>query len=296
MAEIKEIREHIKSVGETLKITNAMYLISSSSLRQAKKRLDQSRPYFERIKYTIADILYHSPKVHHKYFDQRQELKPEERKVGCIVVTGDKGLAGAYNHNVLKLAQEFLAEKTDPILYVIGQAGRAWFAGQGVKLDGEFEYTAQNPTMTRAREIGQLFLELFSEHKLDEVWIIYTRMVSPLHVEPTSMKLLPLHRDLFSWERPATELYNKRMRYIPSEEAVMDRLVPSYLYGTLFGALVESFCSEQDCRMMAMSASSDNARKMLQELNLTYNRARQAAITQEITEITSAAAALGDQG
>lgn len=291
MAEIKEIREHIKSVGETLKITNAMYLISSSSLRQAKKRLDQSRPYFERIKFTISDILHHSSRVHHEYFDQRQELKPEERKIGYIVVTGDKGLAGAYNHNVLKLAEKYLAQKSDPILYVIGQTGRAWFESQGLPMDGEFDYTAQNPTMTRAREIGELFLELFRQGKLDEVWIIYTRMVNPLLMEPTATKLLPLHRDLFPWQRPEDERYTERVRYIPSEQAVMERLVPSYLKGMLFGALVESFCSEQNCRMMAMSASSDNARKMLQDLNLTYNRARQAAITQEITEVTGGAAA-----
>lgn len=291
MAGIKEVRDHIKSVEETLKITNAMYLISSSSLRKARKQLDDTRPYFEKIWATISDILHHSPDIQHTYFDQREHQPAGQRKVGYIVVTGDKGLAGAYNHNVLKLAEESMCSHCSPTLFVIGQMGRAYFTGKGVPIDGEFMYTAQNPTMARAREIGDTFLDLFRRGHIDEVWIVYTKMVNALKLEPTCTKLLPLERDLFPWQKRPSEHYTETVAYLPSETVVMDQIVPGYLKGMIFGALVESYCSEQTARMTAMDASTENARALLKDLELTYNRARQSAITQEITEIVGGAQA-----
>ena len=290
MAGIKEVRDHIKSVEETLKITNAMYLISSSSLRKARRQLEDSRPYFEKISITISDILHHSPDIHHPYFDQRSDKPQGTRKVGYIVVTGDKGLAGAYNHNVLKLAEQAMCAQCSPTLFVIGQMGRAYFAGKGVPIDGEFLYTAQNPTMARAREIGNTFLDLFRRGHIDEVWIVYTHMVNPLRLEPVCTKLLPLERDLFPWQKRPSEHYAETVTYVPSESVVLDQIVPGYLKGMIFGALVESYCSEQNARMTAMDSATDNAKKLLKDLNLTYNRARQSAITQEITEIVGGAA------
>lgn len=289
MVATKEVRNHIKSVQETLKITNAMYLIASSGLRKAKKQLDDATPYFGKISSTIADILYHSPKVKHSYFDQRLEIEHKDRKVGYIVITGDKGLAGAYNHNVLKLAEQELSKVANPTLFLIGQAGQIWFAHRNIDVDGEFMYTAQNPTVTRAKEIGDVFLALFQQRYLDEVWIIYTKMVNHLVMEPQSIKLLPLERDRFPLDKVPAGRYIETVKYVPSEQAVMDNLVPAYLKGMIFGALVESFCSEQNSRMAAMDAASQNAKKMLKNLNLTYNRIRQAAITQEVTEVIGGA-------
>lgn len=292
MAGMKEVRDHIKSVEETLKITNAMYLIASSSLRKARKQLEDTLPYFEKISSTISDILHHSPDIHHAYFDQRADKAG--RQVGYIVITGDKGLAGAYNHNVLKLAEESMCAQRAPTLFVIGQMGRAYFSGKGIPIDGEFLYTAQDPTMARAREIGNTFVDLFLNGQLDEVWIVYTKMVNPLRLEPVCTKLLPLERDLFPWQRRPSEHYTKTVAYLPSESVVLDQIVPGYLKGMIFGALVESYCSEQNARMTAMDSATENARKLLKDLNLTYNRARQSAITQEISEIVGGAAA-GDQ-
>lgn len=292
MAGMKEVRDHIKSVEETLKITNAMYLIASSSLRKARKQLEDTLPYFEKISSTISDILHHSPDIHHAYFDQRADRAG--RQVGYIVITGDKGLAGAYNHNVLKLAEKSMCAQCAPTLFVIGQMGRAYFSGKGIPIDGEFLYTAQDPTMARAREIGNTFVDLFLNGQLDEVWIVYTKMVNPLRLEPVCTKLLPLERDLFPWQRRPSEHYTKTVAYLPSESVVLDQIVPGYLKGMIFGALVESYCSEQNARMTAMDSATENARKLLKDLNLTYNRARQSAITQEISEIVGGAAA-GDQ-
>ena len=292
MAGMKEVRDHIKSVEETLKITNAMYLIASSSLRKARKQLEDTLPYFEKISSTISDILHHSPDIHHAYVDQR--AAKAGRQVGYIVITGDKGLAGAYNHNVLKLAEESMCAQRAPTLFVIGQMGRAYFSGKEIPIDGEFLYTAQDPTMARAREIGNTFVDLFLNGQLDEVWIVYTKMVNPLRLEPVCTKLLPLERDLFPWQRRPSEHYTNTVAYLPSESVVLDQIVPGYLKGMIFGALVESYCSEQNARMTAMDSATDNAKKLLKDLNLTYNRARQSAITQEISEIVGGAAA-GDQ-
>ena len=292
MAGMKEVRDHIKSVEETLKITNAMYLIASSSLRKARKQLEDTLPYFEKISSTISDILHHSPDIHHAYFDQRADKAG--RQVGYIVITGDKGLAGAYNHNVLKLAEESMCDQRAPTLFVIGQMGRAYFSGKGIPIDGEFLYTAQDPTMARAREIGNTFVDRFLNGQLDEVWIVYTKMVNPLRLEPVCTKLLPLERDLFPWQRRPSEHYTKTVAYLPSESVVLDQIVPGYLKGMIFGALVESYCSEQNARMTAMDSATENAKKLLKDLNLTYNRARQSAITQEISEIVGGVAA-GDQ-
>ena len=190
MAGIKEIRTRIDSVQQTLKITNAMYLISSSKLRKARQQLNNVQPYFLKISSTIADILHHSPEIEHIYFDKRPEVK--RRKSGYIVITGDKGLAGAYNHNVLRLAEKHLAQEDDPTLFLIGQMGRAYFAERDIRVDGEFMFTVQDPTIARARDIADIFIRLFREGQLDDVYVVYTEMVTPMRLEPRVQKLLPL--------------------------------------------------------------------------------------------------------
>ena len=293
MESIKEIRTHIDSVQQTLKITNAMYLISSSKLRKARRQLNDVQPYFEKITRTISDILHRTEGVEHIYFDTRPG---RPHKVGYIVITGDKGLAGAYNHNVLRLVDERLQHESDPTLFLIGQAGRNYFHHRGVSVDGEFMYTAQDPTVYRAREIGDTFIELFRKGHLDEVYVVYTEMVSPMAMEPKIIKLLPLDREAFPWtpRRSADGSERHVVTYVPSPNHVLNHIVPSYLKGLLFGALVESFCSEQNARMTAMDTATDNARSLLKELSLHYNRARQSAITQEITEIVGGSQNTGD--
>lgn len=286
MAGLKEIRTHIESVEQTLKITNAMYLISSSKLRKARQQLNNVQPYFKKITATIADILYHSPEMNHIYLDKRENVAPH--KIGYIVITGDKGLAGAYNHNIVRLAEERLKQTEQPLLFMIGQVGRAYFVERGVPMDGEFLYTAQDPTVRRARDIADQIITMYRKGELDEVYIIYTEMVTPMKLEPKVQKLLPLDKDSFTWEpRPAEKnsAYRQTVTYVPSANQVLGHVVPGYVQGVIFGALVESFCSEQNARMMAMDSSTSNARDMLKDLSLRYNRARQAAITQEITEI-----------
>ena len=293
MASITEIRNRIKSVEQTLKITNAMYLISSAKVKKARKQLSEVEPYFDRLAKTVLDIFRHSPDLKHRYIDGHNKPE-EERKTGFVVITGDKGLAGAYNHNVLRLAESYLSRKKDPTLFLIGQMGRHYFEKKNIPIDGEFMYTAQDPTMERAREITDTLIDLYERGVLDEIYLVFTHSYSAVRMEPEIIKLLPLDRAMLSARRGLSEAdqYRDVVRYEPSKEAVLDVLVPGVLKGYMFAALVESFCSEQNARMTAMDTASDSAKEMLSSLSLEFNRARQGAITQEITEIAGGAAAL----
>ena len=293
MASITEIRSRMRSVEQTLKITNAMYLISSAKVKKARKQLSEVAPYFDRLAKTILDIFRHSPDLQHRYIEGHEKPK-EERKTGFVVITGDKGLAGAYNHNVLKLAESYLARKKDPTLFLIGQMGRHYFEKKNISIDGEFMYTAQDPTLERAREIVDTLVGLFEQGALDDIYLVFTHTYSAMRMEPEIIKLLPLDRAMLSARRGLSEAdqYRDVVRYEPSKEAVLDVLVPGVLKGYMFAALVESFCSEQNARMTAMDTASDSAKEMLSSLSLEFNRARQGAITQEITEIAGGAAAL----
>lgn len=293
MASITEIRSRMRSVEQTLKITNAMYLISSAKVKKARKQLSEVEPYFDRLAKTILDIFRHSPDLQHRYIEGHEKPK-EERKTGFVVITGDKGLAGAYNHNVLKLAESYLARKKDPTLFLIGQMGRHYFEKKHISIDGEFMYTAQDPTLERAREIVDTLVGLFEQGALDDIYLVFTHTYSAMRMEPEIIKLFPLDRAMLSARRGLSEAdqYRDVVRYEPSKEAVLDVLVPGVLKGYMFAALVESFCSEQNARMTAMDTASDSAKEMLSSLSLEFNRARQGAITQEITEIAGGAAAL----
>lgn len=296
MAGITEIRSRMRSIEQTLKITNAMYLISSAKVKKARKQLAEVEPYFDRLARTVLDIFRHSPDLKHRYIEGHHKPK-DECRTGFVVITGDKGLAGAYNHNVLKLAEEYLGHKKDPTLFLIGQMGRHYFEKKNITIDGEFMYTAQDPNLERAREISETLLDLYEQNVLDEVYLVFTHSFSAMRMEPEIIKLLPLDRAMLSARRGLSEAdrYRDVVRYEPSPEAVLDVLVPGVLKGYLFAALVESFCSEQNSRMTAMDSASDSARDMLKRLSLEFNRARQGAITQEITEIAAGATALEQQ-
>lgn len=296
MAGITEIRGRMRSIQQTLKITNAMYLISSAKVKKARKQLQEVEPYFDRLAKTILDIFRHSPQLQHRYIEGHHKPK-EERKTGFVVFTGDKGLAGAYNHNVLKLAESYLARKQDSTLFLIGQMGRHYFEKKNIPIDAEFMYTAQDPTLDRAQDICDTLVDLYERGALDEIYLVFTHSYSAMRMEPEIIKLLPLDRAMLSARRGLSEAdqYRDVVRYEPSPEAVLDVLVPGVIRGYIFAALVESFCSEQSSRMSAMDSASESARDMLKTLSLEFNRARQGAITQEITEIAGGAEALNQQ-
>ena len=288
MANTREIQSRMKSIQDTMKITNAMYTISSSKLKKARKNLADTEPYFYSLQQMISRILRHLPDIDNEYFDTRPEIKPEDRKIGYIVISADKGLAGAYNHNVFKLVEEQLSKGGNHMLFVVGDLGRQYFEKKGMKVETDFRYTVQNPNMSRARIIRDKILDYYLSGTLDEVYIIYTRMINAMKMEAEIESLLPLKR--LSFPVPAG-VPMEEITLKPSADAVISSIVPNYLAGYIYGGLVESYSSEQNSRMMAMQAATDSAKQMLSELSIVYNRARQAAITQEITEVISGAKA-----
>ena len=179
MANAKEIQTRMKSIQDTMKITNAMYMISSSKMQKAKKILQDTEPYFYNMQAAIARILRHMPDIQHPFFSERHLVPKDERKVGTIVITGDKGMAGAYNHNVQKMTEDFMEEVPGHHkLYVLGMVGRQCFGKRDVDMDGGFHYTVQKPTMHRARLITEEIVRAFLERELDEIHIVYTRIIS----------------------------------------------------------------------------------------------------------------------
>ena len=292
MANAREIQSRIKSVQDTMKITNAMYMISSSKMKKAKKVLEDTEPYFYNMQAAIARILRHIPDIQHPFFSVRHLVPQQERKTGIIVVTGDKGMAGAYNHNITKLTDEFM-EKTPGYhkLYVLGMVGRQYYEKKSADVDGSFRYTVQKPTMHRARLISEEIVRAFLDRELDEVHIIYTQMQNAAVMEPVDMQLLPLKKASFSPAQIPVGAPQEEIEMFPSADVVLDTMIPNYLTGVIYGCLVEAYASENNARMTAMQSSTDSAKKMLQDLSIQFNRARQAAITQEIPEVISGAKA-----
>ena len=291
MANIREIQSRINSVRDTMKITNAMYMISSSKMTQAKKKLMETEPYFYALQGEISRILRHLPELTHPFFDQREKIPEEERKIGSIVITADKGLAGAYNHNVVKLEEEILARPGVHKLYIVGELGRHYFAKRNVEIDTHFQYTVQKPTMHRARDISGVLLDQFMAGELDEIYVVYTRMENSVQSNAEVMKLLPLERSSFNEMKMPLNMYREAIELYPSVEAVLDSIVPNYVTGMIYGSLVEAYASEHNARMMAMKSATDSAESLIHDLSIVYNRARQAAITQEITEVCAGARA-----
>ena len=290
MSSAREIKLRMDSIRQTRKITNAMYLISSAKMRKAKQEWDQTRPYFLALKGEVKRIFRTSGHVASRYLYPDEGQPPLNGTYGCLVITADKGLAGAYNQNALREAQRMLADHPDTQLFVVGEYGRQYFQHHGIPIERSFLYTAQNPTMQRAREIAAELLDRFDRGELQKIFVIYTDLKNGLSESVNAVRLLPFHRDTF--KAPADEKrVTEPFEFYPSVTEVLDNLVTSYASGFIYSALIDSFCSEQSARMRAMDAANRNADDMLVELMLAYNRVRQAAITQEITEVSAGAKA-----
>ena len=307
MANANEIQNRIKSIQDTMKITKAMYMMSSMKLRKTKQKLEDTEPYFYGLQEQIAEILYHFPDMKHMYFDNRLEDEKEiVKKKGIVVITGDKGMAGAYNHNALKEVEHLCTEIENAKLFVVGELGRQYLKGQGYSVEEDFRFSANNPSMHRARVMTEYLVDLYKKEQLDEVYVVYTRMVNSMKEEVDVQQLMPLkthqfivqeklansQKGLGNFDKEAADEADNWFLIYPSPKKVLEKLVYNYITGFLYGALVEGSASEENARMLAMQAATDNAQAMLRELSIEYNRVRQAAITQEITEVVGGAKAL----
>jgi len=282
-AGMQDIKRRIRSVDSTKQITKAMELVSSAKLRRARQRVEENRPYFEKIEETIQGILPHTRELKNSYIDQR-----EVKKTGYIVITGDRGLCGGYNTNAIKKALNHMEDREVSVI-AIGQKGVNFFRKKGYDLDGEFVSISEKPMFSDAKSIGKLAMELYQNEMIDEVNLVYTEFVSTINHKPRLIKLLPLDQKEIPEEME--EERDEVMTYEPSAEEVLEYLIPKYVESMIYGALIDASASEQGARRVAMESATDNAEEMIDDLNLKYNRARQASITQEISEIVGGAEA-----
>lgn len=288
MASAKELKDRIKAVQETKKITNAMYLISSTKLRRARVDLAHTRPYFDALRGEISRILRVDESFQSRYFCDADGALPKDGARGILAITADKGLAGAYNLNVIREAERLYQEHPDAQIFVVGEVGRRYFTAH--KYPMFFFPGANSPSMDAAREIAETLLDCYDSGALGELLVIYTDMKNSLTSTALTHRLLPLERQRFE-ANASGAARETEPEFVPSVDEVVRGVMRSYLSGFLYSALLDSFCSEQNARVTAMDSANMNAQELLGDLSLQLNRTRQSAITQEITEISAGAQA-----
>ena len=278
-AGIKEIKTRINSVNSTKQVTKAMELVASSKMRRAKDRALNARPYFGTMYDTVKDIATNTRGVRNVFLKQR------EVKNRCyIVVAGDRGLAGGYNSNIMKLTLSHMDGKQEKLM-TIGKKSTEFFSKRGYDILKSTE-SVEKCDYDEAIAFANEAMELYKKGEIDEVYMVYTEFVSPLTQRPKLLKVLPLAFDKEeNNESKEQTAKGARVQYLPSAEVVLGHIIPKYVSGIVYDGVIESFASEQAARRTAMSSATDNADEMLSNLELSYNRARQSAVTQEITEI-----------
>jgi F-type H+-transporting ATPase subunit gamma len=273
-----EIRNHIKSIKQTVKISNVQKLIAGAQIVKARKTLEQSQVFHDRIQSVVALILGEC-ETKSRYLDRGAEIK----KRGLLVISADRGLAGGYNHNIMQLAAKTMAEKPVTKLLVAGLAGFRKYARTNLPLDKDFMYSVKSPTIFEAREIAERMSAMYDSGEVDCFDVVYTNFRFAGHMVPTLDRVFPIAPETFG------ESIVRYPEYEPSPDAVLDVLIPRYIKGFIFGCLVQAWMCELNSRVSAMESAIKNGNEMLGKLSLQYNRARQGAITQEITEIVAGA-------
>lgn len=278
---IREIKRQIKSIQNTRQITKAMEMVASAKLRKAQEKAQASRPYVEKLKEVVTSIAVGTQGVTHPMLVSRPV-----KKTAYIVITSDAGLVGGYNANILRKVSELIASrhtsKSDYGLFVMGRKGRDYFKRRDLPVVEEVTELSDTPKFADIKSLAYAAVQSFEQEEYDEVYICYNRFINAITQVPVVDRLLPFDTIESDGAKPSCE-------YEPSAEGVLEVLLPKYAETLIFGALLEGKASELGAKMTAMGNATKNASKMIGELTLTYNRARQAAITQEITEIVAGA-------
>jgi F-type H+-transporting ATPase subunit gamma len=284
LATVSDIKRRIRSVKSTQQITKAMKMVAAAKLRRTQGAVVAARPYSAKLKEVLSRLVASSPDLK----DPLLEIR-EPKKVGFVVVSANKGLSGGYNANIIKKAVVSMAHHRDQEIGVlaVGKKARDFFRRRNYQVEGEFLSISDVPTIDEAKELANTVRTFYTEGIYDEVYIVYTEFINAIQQRPNLKKLLPI-------ETPQEETVGE-LDYIfdPSPQVVLNQLLPLYLTNQIFSALMEAKASEHGATMTAMGAATDNASEILDQLTLSYNRARQAAITQEISEIVGGANALG---
>lgn len=291
MASMRDIKRRKESIQSTQQITKAMKLVSTVKLQRAKGRAESSKPYFDKMYDTIQSILKKSGNIDHPY------LTPNGcEKKAVIVITSNRGLAGGYNNNVVKQLAEQGFTPDDTVIYGIGKKGIDYLSRRGYEIVSDDSDMINEPLFSDAASIGQKVLDAFSSGEIGEIYLAYTSFKNTVVHIPKLIRLLPMDItvDETAQEESAEDKVAKLtpMNYEPEAEEALSLIIPRYLNSIIYGAFVEAVASENGARMQAMDAATSNAEEMISKLSLAYNRARQGAITQELTEIISGAEAL----
>ncbi|MBP3952791.1 ATP synthase F1 subunit gamma [Bacillus suaedae] len=285
MASMRDIKGRITSTKKTKQITKAMQMVSAAKLNRAQNNAQSFLPYTEKIREVVGSIASSETEVSHPMLEERPV-----KKTGYIVITSDRGLAGGYNASLTRALLNKIKERhKSPDEYgivVMGRIGRDLFKKRNLPVIQEIIGLSDQPEFNEIKNLAKTTVDMFTDGLFDELYIWYNHFVSPITQEVTETKLLPL-TNLTEGTKASTSY-----EYEPSEQAILERLLPQYAESLIFGALLDAKASEFGARMTAMSAATDNATALIDDLTLVYNRARQAAITQEITEIVGGAAAL----
>jgi F-type H+-transporting ATPase subunit gamma len=287
MAGSKEIRTKIKSVENTRKITKAMEMVAASKMRKAQERMRASRPYSEKIRNVAAHLSHAHTEYKHPFVIKRDQVK----NVGLIVVTSDKGLCGGLNTNVLRMSinqmKTWESEKLGIKVCAIGNKGLGFMGRVGADVRSHVIGLGDAPHMERLIGPVKVMLDAYLAGEIDEIYVCYTRFINTMKQEPVMQLLLPL-----SGEQLGSASGHWDYIYEPEAKGVIDDLMVRYIESLVFHSVAENMASEQSARMVAMKSASDNAKNVISELKLVYNKARQAAITKEISEIVGGAAAV----
>ena len=284
----KEIRTKIKSVQNTRKITKAMEMVAASKMRKAQERMKAARPYGEKIRRLAANLSHANSEYKHPFLKKMGDIK----RVGLVIITTDKGLCGGLNTNVLRIALNSLKEwegkgVTDIRVTAIGSKGLGFMQRLGAKVVSNVTHLGDTPHLDKMIGPVKVMLDAFQAGELDAVYIAYTRFLNTMKQEPVLEQLLPL-----SGEQLRQTEHGWDYIYEPDASAVIDELLVRYVEALVYQSVAENMASEQSARMVAMKAASDNAGNVINELQLVYNKTRQAAITKEISEIVAGAAAV----
>ncbi|MBO6108486.1 MAG: ATP synthase F1 subunit gamma [Eubacterium sp.] len=303
MASMRDIKRRRESITNTSQITKAMKLVSTVKLQKAKTRAEESKPYFEKMYETVSGMLAKSGNINLPYLSSGE--KEGKKKAGIIVITSNRGLAGGYNSNIIKLVKSQGFDPADTTIYPVGRKGLEGLRRQGYTMEGDFSEVMNKPLFGDAVSIGKTVTGDLESGRIDEVYIAYTVFKNTVTQTPRLLKILPFTEedlkensdlgDISSGEdREKKESSGAKalMNYEPEEEETLSYIIPMYMNSLIFGALVEAMASENGARMQAMDNATSNAEEMIDKLGLQYNRARQAAITQELTEIVAGANAI----
>ena len=286
MASMRDIKRRKGSIQSTQQITKAMKLVSTVKLQKARTHAEQANPYFNHMYQTVTSMLAKSGTVNHPYLQENDATKK-----AVVVITSNRGLAGGYNSNIVKLItnnEDF--KKEDLVIYAIGNKGRDALERRGYDIRASYPEAIETPEYCEAQAICREVLSAYQNGEIGEIYLAYTHFKNTVVHEPKLMKLLPV--SVSEEDIASADESNVLMNYEPNEEEALDMIIPKYVTSLFYGALVEALASENGARMQAMDSATSNADEMISGLTLKYNRARQASITQELTEIIAGAEAI----